>query len=178
MVLRLARRLLDGADHDRRFIAYELIQFHKAALESLREEELEELGRGIDSWGAVDTFSVYLAGPAWREHQLSDDVILRWAESSDRWWRRTALVSTVALNSKARGGDGDARRTLLICRRLVSDRDDMVVKAMSWALRELAKRDPGAVVDFLAEHETSLAARVNREVRNKLETGLKNPKKR
>jgi 3-methyladenine DNA glycosylase AlkD len=28
---------------------------------------------------------------------------------------------------------------------LVDDRDDMVVKAMSWALRELAKHDPKAV---------------------------------
>ena len=28
---------------------------------------------------------------------------------------------------------------------------------------------------FLAEHEERLAARVKREVRNKLETGLKNP---
>ena len=54
----------------------------------------------------------------------------------------------------------------------------MVVKAMSWALRELAKRDPTAVRRFLAEHETALAARVSREVRNKLETGLKNPEKR
>ncbi len=32
-----------------------------------------------------------------------------------------------------------------MCALLVTDRDDMVVKALSWALRDLAKRDPGAV---------------------------------
>ena len=50
----------------------------------------------------------------------------------------------------------------------------MVVKALSWALRELVVRDPGAVRTFLDEHD--LAARVRREVTNKLQTGLKQPR--
>jgi 3-methyladenine DNA glycosylase AlkD len=82
------------------------------------------------------------------------------------------------LNNKTRGGHGDTARTLEICRRLVADREDMVVKALSWALRELAKRDPPAVENFLVEHEGRLAARILREVRNKLRTGLKNPRNR
>jgi len=60
---------------------------------------------------------------------------------------------------------------------LVHDADDMVVKALSWALRELAKRDPQAVSAFLTKHEAALAARVVREVRNKLTTGRKNPRR-
>jgi 3-methyladenine DNA glycosylase AlkD len=52
----------------------------------------------------------------------------------------------------------------------------MVVKALSWALRELIPHDPDAVRNFLSQHEEVLAARVKREVRNKLTTGLKNPK--
>ena len=59
---------------------------------------------------------------------------------------------------------------------LETDRDDMVVKAMSWALRELAKRDPLAVRRFAASHQ-DLAPRVVREVTNKLKTGLKNPQR-
>lgn len=48
---------------------------------------------------------------------------------------------------------------------------------LSWALRALVVHDPEAVEAFLVEHEDVLAARVKREVRNKLTTGLKNPKK-
>jgi 3-methyladenine DNA glycosylase AlkD len=59
---------------------------------------------------------------------------------------------------------------------LVADKDDMVVKALSWALRALATRDPGAVKRFIDQHQDILAARVIREVGNKLTTGLKNPK--
>jgi 3-methyladenine DNA glycosylase AlkD len=81
----------------------------------------------------------------------------------------------VPLNTKARGGSGDAIRTLKICETLIADRDDMVVKAMSWALRALATRDPKTVRTFLRTHGTALAPRVIREVNNKLNTGLKNP---
>ena len=50
-----------------------------------------------------------------------------------------------------------------------------MIKALSWALRELAVREPEAVVLYLRENDEVLAPRVKREVRNKLETGLKNP---
>ncbi len=49
----------------------------------------------------------------------------------------------------------------------------MVAQSLSWALRELAKRDPTPVVQFLTKHDEVLAARVKREVRRKTETGRK-----
>ena len=174
-VIAVAIRLLNTPGVDR-FVAYELVKHHREAAATLREKHLEVLGRGLAAWGEVDCFACYLAGPAWRQHQISDKVIHRWAGSRDRWWRRTALVSTVPLNSKAQGGSGDTERTLEVCRLLVRDRDDMVVKALSWALRELSKRDPKSVEQFLKEHCDVIAPRVTREVRNKLTTGLKNPK--
>ncbi len=80
------------------------------------------------------------------------------------------------LNLPSRGGTGDVPRTLRTCRLLVADHEDMVAKAMSWALREVAKRDPAAARAFLARHRGRLAARVVREVTNKLTTGRKNPR--
>jgi 3-methyladenine DNA glycosylase AlkD len=173
-VVSLALRLLRIGVPE--FFAYELVQYHKQALQSLKAKSLEELGRGINSWVAVDTFACFLSGPVWRERQVSDSLIKRWARSPDRWWRRAAVVSTVPLNNKTRGGSGDAKRTLMICEMLAADRDDMVVKAVSWALRELAKRDHEAVRSFLIKHKDELAPRVLREVNNKLSTGLKNPR--
>ena len=138
---------------------------------------MEELGSGNENWWNVDAFALFLSGPAWRERQVPDAVIKRWARSPDKWWRRTAVAGTVALNNKARGGSGDAARTLMICEMLIDDREDMVVKAVSWALRELSKRDPELVRKFLSRYENRLAPRVAREVGNKLQTGLKNPRK-
>ena len=177
-MLALALRLLREHPEDPyRFVAYELVHYHPAALHALNAASLERLGAGMASWEAVDTFAPYLSGPAWREGQAPDSLIVRWARSKDRWWRRAALVSTVALNLRARGGHGDARRTLLICELLTGDRDDMVVKAMSWALRELSRRDRKAVEEFVNTHRAVLAPRVLREVNHKLTTGLKQPRK-
>jgi 3-methyladenine DNA glycosylase AlkD len=178
LVLDLALQLLTDPSILYRVLAYELVAHHAATLASLRTRDVEALGRGLDSWGAVDTFGCYISGPAWREGQVPDSTIHRWARSDDRWWRRAALVSTVPLNCKARGGNGDTPRTLAVCNLLLADRDDMVVKALSWALRELAKRDAAAAKDFLSKQGTNLAARVVREVGNKLRTGLKNPRSR
>jgi len=172
-MLELARTLFK--DYGYRWFTYEFMQNHHAAFRLLGEAELEKFGKGIDSWWTVDAFARTLAGPAWLKGQISDDLIQRWARSQDHWWRRAALVSTVALNLRSQGGTGDVERTLGICRLLVDDHGDMVVKAMSWALRELVVHDANAVDQFLNEHAGVLAARVQREVRNKLTTGLKNP---
>jgi 3-methyladenine DNA glycosylase AlkD len=180
IVISISIRLLqlDRPGFEYRLVAYELVVYHKVALRNLGEKELELLGQGISSWGNVDTFACYLAGPAWREYQVPDALIHSWTRSEDRWWRRAAVVCTVALNNKARGGKGDTKRTLDVCRLLVGDRDDMVVKAMSWSLRELSTRDPDAVRAFLLEYKGMLAPRVVREVNTKLTTGLKNPRRK
>lgn len=177
-VIEAALRLSQVPLRGHRFVAYELVQNHPLAPTLLDATRLERLGRGMASWDAVDCFSVYLSGPAWRRGTVPDSVIHGWARSPDRWWRRAALVSTVPLNSRAHGGAGDGKRTLRVCRILERDRDPMVTKALSWALRELSKRDPGAVRGFIAARSGALAAAVLREVRNKLETGVKNPGRR
>jgi 3-methyladenine DNA glycosylase AlkD len=177
-VLALADALVERDAPFDRFVAYELVAAHRATMASLDAPTVRRLGRGMDGWADGDTFACYVAGPAWREGHLPDAELARWAASPDRWWRRAALASTVALNNRARGGRGDPARTLAACERALGDRDDMVVKALSWALRELAKRAPADVARFVAEHEGALAARVRREVRTKLTTGLKAPPRR
>ena len=158
-------------------VAYELVLHHGSALSAVRAADLERLGAHMSTWGEVDTFAG-IAGPAWRSGQIPDETVIGWTRSPNRWWRRAALVSTVPLNVEAQGGHGDPGRTLAVCSTLVDDRDTMVVKAMSWALRALAVRDPGAVRAFLDGNEARLAPLVVREVRNKLDSGRKSGRNR
>jgi 3-methyladenine DNA glycosylase AlkD len=169
-VLAVAEALVDR----HRWVAYELLYHHPSRLTCLDVEDVERLGRGIDGWGSVDAFARYISGPAWQGGVIEDDVVQRWTRSHDRWWRRTALVSTVPLNLRSAGGRGEPERTLDICTRLVADRDDTVVKALSWALRALIVWDAKAVRRFLKANAEVVAPRVRREVYSKLETGLKN----
>jgi len=160
----------------RKWLGCEVLAAHRAAMDSLSVREIEAMGAGMASWEEVDSFGVLLSGAAWLKGRVSDADVKRWAKSGDFWWRRAALVSTVVLNAKSRGGAGDTKRTLMIAAILVDDQEDMIVKAMSWALRSLVPWDRKAVQDFLVRHDAVLAARVKREVRNKLRTGLKNPR--
>ena len=83
-IVALADRLLDSADFTFRFVAYELVLHHPTAGEYLDTQSVVRLGRGLDSWAAVDCFCCYIAGPAWRTGRVSDSLILR------RGGRRTA----------------------------------------------------------------------------------------
>lgn len=176
--MRVANEILTKGDSEFRFVAYELIYFHKRARSSLRAQDVERLAHGMQSWDAVDAFSYYISGPAWRDGRISDATIAKWARSRNRWWRRAALASTIPLARRHSADKRDIERALAVCTTLVSDRDDMVVKAMSWAVREVARQDPAAATKFMEAHRDVLAPRVLREVTNKLVTGLKNPKRK
>lgn len=172
-VVELAERLATSGVFEARLAAYELLGRHRTARATLDADALLRLGRGMDNWLGVDTFATHLSGVVWREGNVTDADVLGWTESQDRWWRRAGVVSTVALNLKARGGTGDAATTLLICERVVDERDPMIVKALSWALRTLVPHDPDAVHGFLDEHADRLPKLVLRETRKKLESGRK-----
>jgi 3-methyladenine DNA glycosylase AlkD len=174
VVLDAASFLRDLEVHECRQVAYELLDRRRDARALVGIPEVRALGQGNDNWASVDGFSVLVAGQVWREGQIPDREVLAWAQSEDRWWRRTALVCTVPLNLRSRGGSGDPRRTLAVCLALATDRDPMVARALSWALRALVGVDPTGVREFLTSHGTDLPALVRREVRNKLETGRKN----
>jgi len=176
-VLAIARAVEAEAAQTGKWVAYELIRFHPAAFAAVREDDIAGYAGRLASWYAVDAFGTILVGPLWARGRLSDGFVEAWTKSEDRWLRRSALVATVGLNARVPGGAGDAARTLAICRRLAADRDDIVEKAMSWALRFLSQRDRPAVEGFMVEMDGKLAARIVREVRNKLRTGLKTPRR-
>ena len=173
-VLADARALIDRGYN---WTGWELIRNHRGAFESLDPPALEALGEGMDSWDDVDGFARTLAGPAWLRGLIDDATVHAWARSPDLWWRRAALVCTVALNMRSQGGYGDTPRTLAVGEILADDPERMVQQAISWALRELVVHDAPAVAAFIDAHEHELSARTKREVRHKLATGLKNPRR-
>ena len=177
LVVELAKTLVADPGPGARLVASELVRHHPGAIEALSARDVRRLAGTLASWDDVDVFACMVSGQAYREGRIGDAELARWARSPDRWWRRAALVSTVPLNVRAQGGEGDARRTLPICTLLVADCDDLVVKALSWALRALAERDPAAVRRFVAAQGERLAPRVRREVGHKLRTGLKSPRR-
>lgn len=172
--LDVIKKLIDADVFELQQIAFEYLQTEKNLYKSLTEEFIESIEINLDNWLSVDYFGALVIGCAWREGLVSTEKVKRYLKSNDFWKRRIAVVATVSLNQKARGGLGDSERTLEICKLVVDDHQEMIVKALSWALRELAKTDKNPVIEFINENENRLHKKVLREVKNKIETGLKN----
>ena len=173
VIVKVALALVHRGSLEGRQAGWEILARRADAMAVLSPRLIDRLSAGNDNWASVDGFATTIAGLAWRLGRVTDSHAKRWARSQDRWRRRMALVSTVPLNAVSRGGAGDARRTLMIAGHFARERDPMLAKALSWALRALVERDPAAVRRFLQRHAATLPAVVRREVTTKLDTGRK-----
>ncbi|MBP7507997.1 MAG: DNA alkylation repair protein [Prolixibacteraceae bacterium] len=172
--IEIAKELSDSGIIECFMIACDFLRSDKQLLIEATKADIKYFNKGLDNWASVDCYGVYVHGNAWRLGILDDEDIIELIRDKDYWQRRLGVVSTIPLNQKAHGGLGDSIRTLMICEMVKEDYHDMVVKAVSWALRELAKRESGIVKEFLLKHESVLHKRILREVRNKIFYGKKN----
>jgi 3-methyladenine DNA glycosylase AlkD len=72
-------------------------------------------------------------------------MLRRLAASPILWERRIAMVATFAFIRRGQFDD-----TLAIAHRLLADPEELIHKACGWMLREVGKRDRGALEAFLA----------------------------
>ena len=105
IVLRFVMSLLAGGGWAERVVSWEVLAAHERAFGLLNDRLVEEMAHGLADWGSVDLFGVTVLGPAWRAGLVTDSKIVAWGRSQDRWRRRLALVATVPLNARARGGN-------------------------------------------------------------------------
>ena len=172
--MRITKQLVNTNIFECQQLAYEYIGNDKKTLKELKADDIDDLGKNLDNWISVDYYAALIVGYAWRESIIPIQKVKSYYDSEDFWIRRIAIVATVSLNQKARGGTGDSKQTLEICRLAIDDHAEMITKALSWALRELAKINKEPVKKFINQYETRLHKRVLREVKHKLEVGTKN----
>ncbi len=170
-VIALAKALVDTNNYECRFIAYKLLGRNKKILPKMTADDVHYLRNGLDNWESVDCFALQIAGILWSDGIITDKMILSWAKSENLWERRLALATTVGLNMKTNGLKATPQKTIMICNLLINDKADMVQKALSWAIRELAEVDRAAARDYFKNNYSKFTPRVRREVKAKIEPG-------
>ncbi|GAB3329935.1 DNA alkylation repair protein [Larkinella ripae] len=103
----------------------------------------------VNNWDLVDTSCPEIVG----NYLLNNDrrILSELAQQNHLWSQRIAMVSTLAFIRKKQFQD-----TFQIAELLLNHRHDLIHKAMGWMLREVGKKNPDALEEFLHDHSGRL----------------------
>lgn len=147
--LSVAEKLLTSEDHEARLFALLLLVFRFSKAGADEQDEIYQLylsnTRYVNNWDLVDSSAHQIVGAYLENRDRS--LLYDLSKSSSLWERRIAIISTYHFIKKNQFGD-----TLHISEQLLSDREDLIHKAVGWMLREVGKRDLAKEVVFLNAH--------------------------
>ena len=142
-------RLLPSKGHEDRLLALLLLvrQFEQGDEAQQRRvfDAYLRNTRHINNWDLVDLSAPNIVGAWTAAHGTA--ILSRLARSKSLWERRIAIVATFRLIRQKRYAT-----TLVLSRKLLADREDLLHKATGWMLREVGKRDPAVLRAFLDCH--------------------------
>jgi 3-methyladenine DNA glycosylase AlkD len=152
---RSARRLWDEATHrEERYAAAALtaLRLAKGRLELLPlYEHIAVTGAW---WDHVDEVAHRIADLHDAHPEPTAQAVRPWGTSDDMWLRRLAILSQLGRRERV-----DRALLVEVIEPNVADPEFFVRKAIGWALREVARVDPGWVQTFADEHELSPLSR-------------------
>ncbi|MFA6416077.1 MAG: DNA alkylation repair protein [Candidatus Paceibacterota bacterium] len=99
----------------------------------------------INNWDLVDLSAPQIVGTFLLDKNRSE--LYRLARSKHLWSRRVAMISTFAFIKKQQFDD-----SLKLAEILLTDKHDLIHKAVGWMLREVGKRDLVAEENFLKKY--------------------------
>jgi len=101
----------------------------------------------VHSWATVDEFCTHVLPSLLLSHyQEVLPVLVGWSQAENRWKRR---ASAVAFVSKVGSSGKYTSDGLALCERLIWDKDDLVQKAVGWALKSLMRGAKEPVVEYV-----------------------------
>lgn len=137
--LKEIKQLLQSPEHECRMCALLILveQFKKGT-----EEEKEKIytlylknTKWINNWDLVDASAEHIVGPWLETRKEKMKVLKTMAKSISLWERRIAILSTFCYIKK-----GSSKEATEIARLLLTDKEDLIHKAVGWMLREIGKR--------------------------------------
>ncbi len=149
-------QLLKSPIHEERLVAIIILvdQFQKAdenlpagrlAQKEIYDFYLANTDR-INNWDLVDASAEYIVGAYLLDKPR--EILYKLAKSENLWERRIAMVATFEFIK-----NGDSSDALKIAQLLLTDKHDLIQKAVGWMLREVGKRcSEKDLTDFLDKH--------------------------
>lgn len=105
----------------------------------------------VNNWDIVDSTSHKILGAWCLVERSQRSTLNRLAQSESLWERRIAVVATYALIK-----NDEFEEIIALSKRLLNDEHDLMHKAIGWMLREMGKRDPNQLEQFLTKHASEM----------------------
>ncbi len=149
------QKLLNSKIHEKRLIALLiLIEQYKKADEKTKKEIFEFYLKNanknnINNWDLVDLSSHKIVG----EYLLDKnrEILYELAKSNNLWEERIAIISTFTFIRINEFND-----SLKLADILLSDKHNLIHKAVGWVLREIGKKNKKILEEFLAKHHKNM----------------------
>lgn len=103
----------------------------------------------VNNWDLVDASAPGVVGLWLRERSRAP--LWKLANSKVHWDRRIAIVATLHFIKC-----GDTAETFALAEALLGDGEDLMHKAVGWALREAGKKNREGLVRFLRDHAAAM----------------------
>ncbi len=143
------KELLNSKIHEVRYVALNILVLKYEKADETERKNIVNLylknTKKINNWDLVDTSASYILG----DYLLNKnkDILYKFSKSKLLWERRISIISTHAFIKQKQFQD-----TLKISRKLFSDKEDLIHKAVGWMLREVGKKDAKILKNFLKEN--------------------------
>lgn len=142
-----------------------LISGYKKSILNIPWSKINSWLNVLDNWETCDQLSSNIASIIIANNIALTDKLLPLAQSPNLWKRRFAATTAANINH---GGKQFPDQTLAICKLLLKDNEIMVTKAVGWAIREISKKSPDLVFDFLKTNKKYISGKLLKESSEKL----------
>ena len=147
--IRDIQKLLDNKIHEQRLVALLiLVEQYKKANDLVKKKIFDFYltnTKKINNWDLIDLSAEKILG----EYLLNKDksIIYKLVKSGNIWERRIAVMTTFQFIKNRQ-----YEATLRVAKILLSDKHDLIQKAVGWMLREIGKRDLKVEEEFLKKN--------------------------
>lgn len=161
--LNVVGQLLASTIHEHRLTALLMLtyQFPKADLIKKRAIYDFYLDNtvSINNWDLVDLSAPNIVGEYMLTTKLDMRRLIKLARSPLLWERRIGIIATLAFIRAVKKHQVDPnwlQPSIELAEKLLTDKHDLIHKAVGWVLREVGKADERLLIQFLDKHSKNM----------------------
>lgn len=160
-VVAIVEALWDSKIFERRAAAVEVLAARPQLLEPVDLPLIERMLRQSKTWALVDGLAIDTVGMLLQRHPAIQRELDRWATDEDFWIRRSALLAHLR---PLKRGDGDFETFGRQADTMLEEREFFIRKAIGWVLRDMSRKRPQLVIDWIAPRTARASGVTMREV--------------